>query len=88
VAALVRASKGECLPPSRYQAHPVATRHGWREDLLCSSAANSVVLFRGADVAVCRIHHKAYARWGVDAEGNATLYWGWPSPNIEQLEGA
>ena len=64
--------------PSQCQAQPAVTRHGWRTDLLCASSGNSIVRFRGADVAVCRIHEKAYARWGLDAEGNATLYWGWP----------
>jgi hypothetical protein len=78
VAPIVDASACECVPLSQCQAQPAATRHGWREDLLCASAANSIVLFRGAEVAVCRIHLKAYAKWGLDAEGNATLYWGWP----------
>jgi hypothetical protein len=44
------------------------------------------VSFRGADVAVCRIHQKAYARWGVDAEGNATLYWGWPGDSLPSTQ--
>ena len=61
------------------QARPVVTRRGWREDVLCASAANTAVSFHGVDVPVCRIHERAYARWGVDAEGNAALYWGWPS---------
>jgi hypothetical protein len=84
LAPIVDASECDRAPPTRCQAHPVATRHGWREDLLCASAANAVVLFRGAEVAVCRIHQKAYARWGVDAEGNATLYWGWPGDALPE----
>jgi hypothetical protein len=63
---------------TRCQAQPAVTRRGWRDDVLCASNANTTVSFRGADVAVCRIHEKAYARWGVDAEGNAALLWGWP----------
>ena len=56
---------------------PLVKRHGWREDLRCASAA--FVPYRGAEVPVCRIHEQAYAKWGVDAEGNAALLWGWPS---------
>jgi hypothetical protein len=41
-----------------------------------------MVLFRGVEVAVCRIHQEACAKWGLDAEGNATLHWGWPSDSL------
>jgi hypothetical protein len=78
MAALVHPPVCECAPPARCQAQPVVTRRGWREDLLCASSANAIVLFHGTEVAVCRIHQKAYAKWGVDAEGNARLHWGWP----------
>jgi hypothetical protein len=44
---LVDTSECDWAPPTRCHAHPVATRQGWREDLVCASAANSVVLFRG-----------------------------------------
>ncbi len=86
MAAIVDASERDgdstSTPPSRCQAQPIAARRGWREDLLCASAANSIVLFRGAQVSVCRMHEKAYVRWGVDAEGNAALFWGWPVDGV------
>jgi hypothetical protein len=34
-------------------------------------------MHRGSEVPVCRIHEKAYTRWGADAEGQATCQWGW-----------
>jgi hypothetical protein len=86
MAAIVDASERDgdstSTPPSRCQAQPIVARRGWREDLLCASAANSIVLFRGAQVSVCRMHEKAYVRWGVGAEENAALFWGWPVDGV------
>jgi hypothetical protein len=65
--------------PVRCQARPIAARIGFREDMLCASMAKTTVIFRGAEVPVCRMHEKAYARWGVDAEGKAASLWGWPT---------
>lgn len=59
------------------QARPRAGRRWAREDLLCASAANSVVIHCGVEIPVCRIHGKAYARSGVEAAGNAASLWGW-----------
>jgi hypothetical protein len=59
------------------QARPIITRRGWRDDVLCASSANTTVAFHGGELPVCRIHKKAYGRWGDDAEGNAELLWGW-----------
>jgi hypothetical protein len=53
------------------------SRHGWRDDALCASTASVIVAFCGVDMPVCRIHEKTYARWGLDAVGNAALFWGW-----------
>ena len=45
--------------------------------MLCASEANTSVVFRGADVPVCRMHESMYQRWGDDAEANAEFLWGW-----------
>ena len=50
---------------------------GYRTDMLCASEANTVVVFRGARVPVCRMHESMYQRWGDEAEANAELLWGW-----------
>ena len=51
-------AEGEAVesPGSRCQARPAAARHGWREDPLCASHANTSVWFHGAAVPVCGIH--------------------------------
>jgi hypothetical protein len=59
------------------QARPAAGRRWARDDLLCASAASSLVLHRGVEMPVCRIHGKTFARWGAAAEGKAALLWGW-----------
>jgi hypothetical protein len=66
---------------SRCQARPRAARPGYREDMLCASAACTVVVFHGGNVPVCRIHEAKYDRWGERAEQHAAAEWGWaPSP--------
>jgi hypothetical protein len=45
--------------------------------MLCASAANTFVVFRGAEVPVCRMHESMYLRWGDDAAAKAELLWGW-----------
>jgi hypothetical protein len=60
------------------QAQPLAGRSA-RDDLLCASAAHVVVLHRGVEMPVCRIHGKAFERWGVDAEWKAAYLWDWAS---------
>jgi hypothetical protein len=62
---------------SRCQARPRAARPGYRTDMLCASEANTVVVFRAAEVPVCRMHESMYARWADQAEANAELRWGW-----------
>jgi hypothetical protein len=61
----------------RCQARPRAARPDYREDMLCASTANAVVLFCGLTVAVCRIHEAMYTRWGAAAEQHAASAWGW-----------
>ena len=63
------------------QAQPLAGRRWARDDLLCASAANMVVMHRGVEVPVCRIHGKAFERWGVDAEWKAAYLWAWEGDN-------
>jgi hypothetical protein len=71
----------------RCQARPVAARHGWREDVLCGSHANTSVDFYGVAMPVCAIHEKAYAHWGSEAEQNAEAFWGWvPSGDPDKSE--
>jgi hypothetical protein len=74
---------GVRAPVSRCQARPRAARPGYREDMLCASTANTVVLFHGIDVPVCRIHDAKYARWGAEAEAQAVLQWGWTPPEAQ-----
>lgn len=64
-------------PGSRCQARPAAARHGWREDPLCASHANTSVVFHGVDVPVCGIHARTYERWGSEAEQHAVELWRW-----------
>lgn len=66
-------------PTERCQAQPAASRHGWRHDALCASAANSYVSFQGHPVAVCRIHLGTFERWGAQAEAMAIDLWDWPA---------
>jgi hypothetical protein len=61
----------------RCQARPKAARPDYRADMLCASCACTVVSFRGAEIPVCRIHEKKYARWGATAEEQAMLLWDW-----------
>jgi hypothetical protein len=69
----------------RCQARPAASRHGWREDVLCASQANTSVEFHGVAMPVCKIHEKTYARWGDAAEQQAEEAWGWePSADHAQ----
>ncbi len=71
----------------RCQARPAAARHGWREDVLCASQANTSVCFRGVDMPVCRMHEAAFARWGGEAEAKATSLWAWsPDPAPARVE--
>jgi hypothetical protein len=72
---------GVRTPVPRCQAQPRAARPGYREDMLCASSANTVVLFHGVEMPVCRIHDAKYARWGTDAEAQAVLQWGWTAPD-------
>jgi hypothetical protein len=58
-------------PREMCQARPAAVRHGWREDPLCASRANTTVRFHGREVPVCRMHSAMYERWGENAEANA-----------------
>jgi hypothetical protein len=70
----------------RCQARPVAARRGFREDVLCASYANTLVVFRGSNVPVCRIHEATYVRWADEADDNATIQWAWGSAEgIPQL---
>ena len=71
-------------PGSRCQARPAAARHGWREDPLCASHANTSVWFHGADIPVCGIHARTYRRWGFEAERNAVALWGWQETDRSQ----
>jgi hypothetical protein len=71
---------GVRTPVPRCQARPRAARPGYREDMLCASSANTVVLFHGVEMPVCRIHDAKYARWGADGEAQAVLQWGWKPP--------
>jgi hypothetical protein len=64
---------------ARCQARPAAARHGWREDVLCASSANTSVSFHGVRVPVCRMHEAAFARWGLEAERKAAELWAWPA---------
>jgi hypothetical protein len=64
-------------PSSRCRARPKAARPGYRTDMLCASEANTLVVFQGSKVPVCRMHERMYARWGDRAEANARLLWGW-----------
>jgi hypothetical protein len=73
-------------PGSRCQARPAAARHGWREDPLCASHANTSARFRGDDIPVCGIHARTYLRWGSEAERNAVELWGWP--DVDQMDDA
>jgi hypothetical protein len=75
---------GVRAPVSRCQARPRAARPGYREDMLCASSANTVVLFHGVEVPVCRIHDAKYARWGEEAEAQAVLQWGWTPPEAQR----
>jgi hypothetical protein len=72
---------------ARCQARPAAARHGWREDVLCASNANTSVSFRGVHVPVCRMHEAAFARWGSEAEAKAASLWAWSAdPSLALLE--
>ena len=73
-----RAQASEVEMSNQCQARPIAGRRWARDDLVCPSAASTLVLHRGVEVPVCGIHGKAHARWGVDAEAEAACQWGWP----------
>ncbi|MDX6401674.1 MAG: hypothetical protein QOF27_2280 [Gaiellaceae bacterium] len=68
---------GSALRP-RCQARPAAGLRWARDDVACANAASAVVTYRGAEMPVCRIHERMYARWRVDAEARAASVWGWP----------
>jgi hypothetical protein len=73
----------------RCQARPKAARPDYRADMLCASCACTVVSFRGAEIPVCRIHEKKYARWGATAEEQAMLLWDWdPSEPVGAVAAA
>jgi hypothetical protein len=40
-----------------------------------------VVVHRGVEMPVCRIHGKTFERWGVDAECKAAYLWAWEGGN-------
>lgn len=44
------------------QAIPIAALHGWRNDPLCASTANTTVSFAGREMPVCKMHRIAYLR--------------------------
>ena len=72
---------------ARCQARPAAARHGWREDVLCASNANTTVCFHGVHMPVCRMHEAAFARWGSEAEAKAASLWAWtPDPALARVE--
>jgi hypothetical protein len=66
------------------RARPAAVRHGWREDALCASVANTSVRFDGRDVPVCHMQRAMYARWGERAEANAKVAWTGPWNTLSQ----
>ncbi len=79
----------EAVEPTgtRCQARPAAARHGWREDVLCASLANTFVCFHGVRMPVCRMHEAAFGRWGGEAEAKAATLWAWSAdPTLARVE--
>jgi hypothetical protein len=67
----------------RCQARPKAARPGFRDDMLCANAGNSVVHFEALDVPVCKLHEATFTRWGLDADDLARTRWGWGAWSVE-----
>jgi hypothetical protein len=72
------AEEAQAVEREQCQARPVVVRHGWREDVLCASAARTTIHYHGREMPVCWMHRRMWERWGPNAPRNAAEQWGWP----------